>query len=70
METLHDVQQLLKKFGIIVYVGSRIADIELMQIELKNVYESRLIDDKTYQTAQLILRREHRIEEQRNHNDS
>lgn len=68
METLYDVQQLLKKFGIIVYVGSRIADIELMQIELKNVYESRLIDEKTYQTAQFILRREHRIEEQRNQN--
>lgn len=63
METLYDVQQLLKKFGIIVYVGSRIADIEMMQIELKNIYESRLIDEKTYQVATLILRREHRLEQ-------
>ena len=63
METLYDVQQLLKKFGIIVYVGSRIADIEMMQIELKTIYESRLIDEKTYQVATLILRREHRLEQ-------
>lgn len=35
METLYDVQQLLKQFGVYVYVGKRIYDIELMQIELK-----------------------------------
>ncbi len=62
MQTLYDVQQLLKKFGIFVYVGSRIGDIELMTIELKNLYEIHLIDDKTYQRARLILKREHRIE--------
>ena len=42
METLYDVQQLLKQFGVYVYVGKRIYDIELMQIELKNFYDSPL----------------------------
>lgn len=65
MKTLYDVQQLLKKFGIYVYVGARIYDIELMQIELKHVYEGRLIDEHTYLTAWHILKREHRIEESR-----
>jgi uncharacterized protein YqgQ len=62
METLYDVQQLLKQFGIYVYVGKRLYDIELMQIELKNLYEARLIDDEQYKRAWLILKREHRIE--------
>jgi uncharacterized protein YqgQ len=63
METLYDVQQLLKQFGIIVYVGKRIYDIELMQIELTSLHKSALIDDDQYMRARLILKREHRIEE-------
>lgn len=62
MKTLYDVIQLLKRFGIYVYVGSRIGDIELMGIELKNLHKAQVIDDKTFQSAWLILKREHRIE--------
>lgn len=65
MESLYDVQQLLKQFGIYVYVGKRIYDIELMQIELKNLYESRLVDRATYLQGWNILKREHHIEESR-----
>lgn len=65
MESLYDVQQLLKQFGIYVYVGKRIYDIELMQIELKNLYEGRLVDRDTYLKAWSILKREHHIEESR-----
>lgn len=68
METLYDVQQLLKQFGVYVYVGKRIYDIELMQIELKNFYDSRLIDRDVYLTVRRILTREHRIEESREEN--
>lgn len=63
MKTFYDVQQLLKQFNIYVYLGKRIYDIELMRIELKNVYDSHLIDKDTFLTADLILRREHKIEE-------
>lgn len=70
MKTLYDVQQLLKRFGIIVYVGSRIADIELMAIEIDQLHRSRLIDDETYQIAKLILRREHRYEEEKQNQES
>lgn len=65
METLYDVQQLFKQFGIYIYVGKRIYDIELMLIELKKLYDGRLIDHDTYLTAWRILKREHRIEESR-----
>lgn len=65
MQTLYDVQQYLKRFGIIVYVGCRKYDIEMMAIELKNLYDAGLCDLDTYRQARLILNREHRIEEER-----
>ena len=37
--TLYDVQQLLKEFNVFVYVGKRLYDIELMAIELDNLYQ-------------------------------
>ena len=63
MKTLYDVQQLLEKYGILVHVGKRIWDIELMALELDNINKVGLIDKHDYMIAKLILRREHRIEE-------
>ena len=60
MKTLYDVQQLLKHFGIIVYLGKRLYDIELMKIELRSLYDNGLINQEDYLVAELILRREHR----------
>ena len=65
MKTLYDVQQLLKRFGIYVYVGKRLYDIEVMKIELEKLYENQLITKDDYLKEELILRREHRIEEEK-----
>ncbi|HEQ5207610.1 TPA: YqgQ family protein [Streptococcus pyogenes] len=62
MKTLYDVQQLLKNFGIFVYLGKRLYDIEMMKIELQRLYDSSLLDKRDYLNAELILRREHRLE--------
>ena len=62
MKTLYDVQQLLKQFGVVVYLGKRLYDIEMMKIELEALYKSALIDKDNYLTAEMILRREHQIE--------
>ncbi|HER1860792.1 TPA: YqgQ family protein [Streptococcus pyogenes] len=62
MKTLYDVQQLLKNFGIFVYLGKRLYDIEMMKIELQRLYNSGLLDKRDYLNAELILRREHRLE--------
>ena len=62
MKTLYDVQQLLKQFGIVVYLGKRLYDIEMMKIELEALYQNALIDKENYLIAEMILRREHRIE--------
>lgn len=63
MKTLYDVQQLLKRFGTIIYVGKRKWDIELMDQEVKDLHDAHLIDIKTYRDARLILASEHHHEE-------
>lgn len=62
MKKLYDVQQLLKRFGIIVYMGNRLYDIEMMQIELHRVYQAGLLDRLDYIKAESVLRREHSVE--------
>jgi uncharacterized protein YqgQ len=58
MNTIYDIQQLLKRFGTIIYVGDRLADLELMETELRELYKSQLIETKEFQTALLLLRNE------------
>ncbi|KMY58595.1 YqgQ family protein [Geobacillus sp. FSL K6-0789] len=65
MKTVYDVQQLLKQFGTIIYVGDRIADLELMEEEVKELYESQLIDVKQLQAALFVLRQEAQIEREK-----
>lgn len=62
MKNLYDVEQLLKRFNILVYVGKRKWDIELMALELDNLNHAGVLTHKEYMTAKLILRHEHEIE--------
>ena len=68
MKTLYDVQQILKRYGIFIYVGKRMWDIELMMIELKKIHSQGLMEDDEYFKALLILKKEHRIEEENEKN--
>ena len=65
MKTLYDVQQLLKEFNVLVYVGKRLWDIELMALELDHLYEAGVVDKQTFVKAKLVLNREHAVEEER-----
>ncbi|MCD3434309.1 YqgQ family protein [Streptococcus equi subsp. zooepidemicus] len=62
MKTLYDVQQLLKGLWYCYLHGKRLYDIEMMKIELQRLYDGGLLDKQAYLTAELILRREHRLE--------
>ena len=58
MKTIYDIQQYLKKFGTLIYVGDRVADLELMESEVKELYQAQLMDIRDYQMAILLLRQE------------
>lgn len=58
MKTVYDVQQLLKRFGTIIYIGNRIAELELMEDEVRELHQTGCIETKEYQTAVLLLRKE------------
>ncbi len=58
MKSVYDIQQLLKKFGTIIYVGDRLGDLELMEMEIKELYVAKFIDPIVYQQAILIVRHE------------
>ncbi|HWO77633.1 MAG TPA: YqgQ family protein [Bacillus sp. (in: firmicutes)] len=56
MKTLYEVQQFLKQYGTIIYIGDRLADLRLMEDELKELYRSQLIETKDYQSAIMLIR--------------
>lgn len=58
MKTVYEIQQFLKQFGTIIYIGDRVAGLELMEAELKELYQSQLIETREFQTSILILRHE------------
>ncbi|MDC2863403.1 MULTISPECIES: YqgQ family protein [unclassified Bacillus (in: firmicutes)] len=58
MKTIYDIQQLLKQFGTIIYTGDRVADLQLMEDELRELYKSQLIEPKEYQMALFLLKQE------------
>jgi uncharacterized protein YqgQ len=62
MKTIYDIQQFLKRFGTIIYIGDRIADLQLMEAEIKELYQSQLIETRDFQTALLLLRHQIQIE--------
>ncbi|MBP3039588.1 YqgQ family protein [Bacillaceae bacterium Marseille-Q3522] len=65
MKTVYDIQQLLKKFGAILYIGDRVADLELMESEINELYRAKLIGRKQYESAIFILRHQIRMEKER-----
>lgn len=68
MKTFYDVQQLLKRFGMIVYTGNRLGDLELMEEELQEIYEMKMLEQDNYLVAKMILRNE--ISRERDNHES
>lgn len=60
MKTVYDVRQLLKRFGTYIYTSERLGDLELMEFEVKELYESGFVNAFEYTQSLLILRREKR----------
>ncbi|MGJ7921363.1 YqgQ family protein [Neobacillus sp. LXY-4] len=62
MKTIYDIQQFLKQYGTIIYVGDRLADLELMEDEIKELFYSKLIEKQDLQVALQVLRHEIQLE--------
>ncbi|UOR12314.1 YqgQ family protein [Halobacillus amylolyticus] len=58
MKTIYDIQQLLKQFGTFIYVGDRLAELELMEQEIQELNQAQFIAKEDYQMAILLLHRE------------
>ncbi|UFT97777.1 YqgQ family protein [Radiobacillus kanasensis] len=58
MKTIYDVQQLLKKYGTIIYIGDRMADLQMMEDEIKELYQSQLVETEEFRMAILLIRHE------------
>lgn len=65
MNKFYDVQQLLKRFGTIIYTGERLGDIDLMEMEIDELKQHGFIDNTVYMQAKLILRSERSKERRR-----
>ncbi|RKQ37792.1 YqgQ family protein [Oceanobacillus halophilus] len=58
MKTVYDVQQLLKKFHTFIYTGDRIGDLELMDMEIDDLFKYQFISNEEYKLSKIILRKE------------
>lgn len=58
MRTMYDVQQLLKKYGTIIYTRDREMDLFLIEEDLRELHRLGLVDTETFQQALLIIRNE------------
>lgn len=56
MDSIYDIQQLLKEFGTFIYTGSRTGDLELMMMEIEEMHQTNVIDVEDYLKAKLLLR--------------
>ena len=58
VKSMYDVRQLLKKFGVFIYTGTKIGDVELMEMEIRELYDLRIISVREFQHAMLIIQNE------------
>ena len=55
INTFYDVQQLLKKFGFIIYFKDKNDVYEMMEQELHSLYSYNLISKDDYMKSKLVI---------------
>nr|WP_047154457.1 YqgQ family protein [Aneurinibacillus tyrosinisolvens] len=56
MRTVSDVQALLRRFGIVIYMGDRLSDYEMWEDELRELYQEKLIELGEFSAAMNVLK--------------
>lgn len=60
MKNIHDVRKLLMRFGTFIYTTDRLGDLELMMMEINELYEWKFISSQQFQQAVLLIKKESR----------
>ncbi|KAB8128440.1 YqgQ family protein [Gracilibacillus oryzae] len=58
MNSIYDIRKLLLKFGTVIYIGDRLADLELMEEEIMELYQVKMITKEQFLQSRLIIKRE------------
>ncbi len=58
MKNMYDVMQLLKRYGTYIYTTDRLSDLLLMEDEIRELYNSHVLEIQDFQMAILIIRSE------------
>lgn len=66
MKTYYDLQQYLRKFGTFIYFGDRVAELEMMEAEIREIHQMQMMDTKDYQMAILLIRQQLALEREKN----
>lgn len=55
-----DLRKLLRQYGLVVYTGDRIGDLDLMESELTDLNQAGLLEQQIYLQAKVLIRNERR----------
>lgn len=58
MNNMYDIQKLLIRYGSIIYTGNRLSDLKLMEIEIDELFQAKLLSQTVYLQAKSILKKE------------
>ncbi|EPD53598.1 hypothetical protein HMPREF1210_00421 [Paenisporosarcina sp. HGH0030] len=58
MKSIYDVLQYLKRYGTFIYTTDRQADLVLMEDEIRELYNSHMMETQDFQMAILLIRQE------------
>ncbi|OIJ20262.1 hypothetical protein BKP45_09340 [Anaerobacillus alkalidiazotrophicus] len=58
MNSIYDLRKFLQNYGVFIYTGDREGDLDLFEMELKQLYEWNMIDALTLQKGLIILKKE------------
>lgn len=53
------------QYGTLIYIGDRIADLELMEDELRELYDSKILDAMDFKVGILIVRQAIEVEKEK-----
>lgn len=58
LQNMVDLRKFLRRFGLIVYTGDRLGDLELMEEELSELHRAGILEQEAHLKAKMLIQRE------------